>query len=1610
MRDAQRSAGELLVELEEKGVTFEVVGEKLKYRDCNGSFSTDEKEKVKTYKNEMLAILKKNRMLEEIRSEKEANVTKYPLTDVQGAYLIGKTEAVEWGGVGCKGYIEVNFGIHSVEELSNAWEQLVDRHEMLRARVEETGFEILAKKDMDYEIEVIDLQEMTEEERTATLSGLRKKFSEYTFDPGNPPLFQVAITKREEGIFFHLLVDLIVSDFASVQLMVSEMGNILEGIPLKKVKTGFHDYALLKRQHKGSLKWYRDRAYWLERLADFPEEPLLPRDGRAADTKGNPQEFYRFQRRVGKAAWERIKEIAGEYGVTASAALIGVYAEVIARWSSNKRFTINLPIQDRYGESEDIHSIVGDFTAVNLLAVDMTQNMGFAERVKQITGQLLNDLEHNLFSGVEVLRELGKVSEKKEVFMPVIFTGVLKAKNEAGTIEYGFSHTPQVWIDCQVVDETDVAGPGKGLMISWDARKGIIKESIIAEMFEAFVGTIELLGEKTGNEWEQKLEVVLPDENKKMFSCEQVKADEKNQKIQQGVIEYARKRREKTAVIDVTGKVTYEELLENAERIAGYLCKEFGESKRRLVAVRMQKSAKQIATTLGVLIAGFSYVPIDIKQPAARQEKILARVKTAVELDEKAVDEILKDPSYRLETYPEYQNPIAYVIFTSGSTGEPKGVEMSHAAAQNTLTAIKSMYDITEKDTVLGIAELSFDLSVFDIFGVLGAGGTLVLPDPQKGPDAFHWGSLLKDYGVTLWNTVPAQAEMLDAFAAKTEQYGSVRLVLLSGDRINPGLPGRLRNIMPHAKIISLGGATEGGIWSIYHEISQAEETPSVLYGRALPGQWVGVLDEKWNICPDYAAGQIAIGGGSLAEGYLGDKELTGEKFQNIGKNRIYLTGDRGRYVENGEIEFLGRLDSQVKINGYRIEIAEIEAAVRDIPQVEDCCVVYQKKEGKGRLTAFVKDGNTESAIILKQTKVQKKELSAEVILEFQELLEEAICGTVCEKISEVLADETAIDEPAVRSLMKVQPQYEDLLGRWLAILVQKGYFKENEGKYERTTKEIKSRECWDRIRNAPYRAIAPEVVSEYIKMHAEHICGLFGGTVNPLTFLFPEGRTEIAESLYGETAIAQFLNEMIAGIVKEYAKKFGKIRILEVGGGIGATTRQVLGKTGSLNCEYHFTDVSNFFLNNLKKQYAGVHVELLNLDEFETTDPEKFQVIIAAGVLNNTRNISYTVEKLGSMLSETGILLITEPVEEHMEITVSQAFMMPEHSDERGVTGHCFFNEDEWQKIFDTAGLELACAFPEKNDSYSEFKQKLFVVKRKQTDYREYLKTVLPAAMIPERFISIENLPLSPNGKVDRKALLKIAESSIVEKDTVPVKKEEKESGSDLEKRIRAIMVSVSGNCDISYENDLLKNGFDSLILSQAAGKIVNEIPQADGLRFDEVLRVALSSPTIREISGYLENKEHDRILEEQEEQQFDQRLYLLGREDGAAIDLIKKLAGLGIAGKQVACRDLKDEVRSDKNKKAPYVVIFEDEISPILSELSELSAQGIAIKKVFFVNPQNAGANDLYLGDAVIIQGTQAAVSSWKEAILGDVKIYDAGTGDIAGIIRKEMDDGKE
>ena len=503
MKDTQNMAGELLLTLQKKGITFYLENGKLKFKDTKGNFTEEYKEKVKAHKKEILRILKKEESQIDFVTGKKDAITLYPLTDVQTAYLIGKTEAVEWGGVDCKGYIEVNFGTHSVQEISEAWEALVNRHDMLRAKVNENGFEILKRHEIEYTIEILDMQAMKNNEEIDKLAAIRNEFSKYKFNMENVPLFKAMITKRKDGNYFHLLVDLIISDFASVQILMSDMSEILKGNTLSIIPIKFTDYALFKQNIKGSLRWHRDREYWMTRLDKIYEAPNLPRDGRAADNCENPYGFYHLQQNIDRKLWMCIKEASKNYGVTVSAVLITIYAETIARWSENKRFTINLPIQSRPNEVKGINTVVGDFTSVNLLSVNMDYDASFIEKVRNISRQLFDDLEHSDFSGIEVLRELSKNSDYHNSMMPIVFTGVLDSKKDVGIIEFGFSHTPQVWIDCQVVEQMyNEKNMDKGLMISWDCRKGAIKKSIIEDMFASFVETVKKIGRNT-QAWEK---------------------------------------------------------------------------------------------------------------------------------------------------------------------------------------------------------------------------------------------------------------------------------------------------------------------------------------------------------------------------------------------------------------------------------------------------------------------------------------------------------------------------------------------------------------------------------------------------------------------------------------------------------------------------------------------------------------------------------------------------------------------------------------------------------------------------------------------------------------------------------------------------------------------------------------------------------------------------------------------------------------------------------------------------------------------------------------------------------------------------------------------------
>jgi amino acid adenylation domain-containing protein len=427
--------------------------------------------------------------------------------------------------------------------------------------------------------------------------------------------------------------------------------------------------------------------------------------------------------------------------------------------------------------------------------------------------------------------------------------------------------------------------------------------------------------------------------------------------------------------------LTYGELLGHALAVAEALGPVMAD---HLVAVAMPKGWQQIAGAIGVLLAGGAYLPIDPALPVARRHHLVARGEARIVLTADgtpadwptdvrtiAVGDIAPAPlPAALPPRRAAPGDLAYVIFTSGSTGEPKGVMIEHRAALNTVLDCNERYAVTPRDRVLGLSALGFDLSVYDIFGLLGAGGALVLPQPRSASDPAHLAHLIRTHGVTLWNSVPMFAQLfLEGGREAADALAGVRLVMMSGDWIPLDLPPRLRAAHPAIELVSMGGATEASIWSIAYPIGASDPAwTSVPYGYPMRNQRFHVLDEQMRPCPDWIAGELYIAGEGLARGYWRDPATTAARFVThpVTGERLYRTGDLGRYREDGVIEFLGRNDGQVKVGGYRIELGEIETALARYPAVRQAAVVVRTApDGHKSLAAFyVAQGDADAAAL----------------------------------------------------------------------------------------------------------------------------------------------------------------------------------------------------------------------------------------------------------------------------------------------------------------------------------------------------------------------------------------------------------------------------------------------------------------------------------------------------------------------------------------------------------------------------------------------------------------------------------------------------------------------
>jgi amino acid adenylation domain-containing protein len=871
----------------------------------------------------------------------------FPMTDIQQAYWAGRTSDFAFGKVATHAYAEIDATGLDLERLNNAWNALVARHDMLRAIFLQDGTQRVLNEVPPYHIAITDLRLLAQQTSEISLSNQRLEMSHQSLPTDRWPLFDIRASLLEsDRIRLHLSFDAITTDLSSRRILFREWGELYHNNALPPLTATFQDYALAEQSRKSTPPYARAKTYWLARaLPAAPEIPLHKRYDHHA-----PPVFARRSRRLSTEHSQALNHLAKTFSVSLNILLLIAYADVLRLWSRHANFTLNLTLFNRPPSHA---GIVGDFTSLTMLEIDTPGDATLATRAAQLQNRLWRDLDHRQFSGVEILRDIARQREGTGPIMPFVFTSADEADlSWVGEEIYSVSQTPQVWLDLMVLRS------GEDLVIHWNAVEALFPAGQMEDMFLAFTQYLDHLANRaldgTSN-WRSIAQTLLPQKVTQLQTAANATAGpEPTRLLHQPWKEYAAAWPNHPAVISPTHTLTHGQLA-NIATTFGHRLRGQGVRPNMLVAVVMHKGWEQIAAVLAILESGGAYLPLDPDLPTARLHYLLADADINIVLTQPVLnhlawpsnidcitltpEDLTAPPGVPLEPLQSLSD-LAYVIYTSGSSGQPKGVAIDHRGAANTVEDINARFNIGPKDRMLALSALTFDLSVYDIFGVLGAGGALVLPAPSGQRDPAHWAALIRHHKITLWNSVPALMELLVDY--ERHQH-NLRLILLSGDRIPTTLPTGIQTIAPGAKIISLGGATEASIWSIFHEISEPQpDCPTIPYGKPLRNQTFHILAPGNIPCPLLAPGELHIGGIGLAVCYWGDPTKTAAAFilDAATGERLYRTGDRGRYLPDGSIEFLGREDHQVKLHGFRIELAEPESALAAHPAVKEAVVI----------------------------------------------------------------------------------------------------------------------------------------------------------------------------------------------------------------------------------------------------------------------------------------------------------------------------------------------------------------------------------------------------------------------------------------------------------------------------------------------------------------------------------------------------------------------------------------------------------------------------------------------------------------------------------------------
>jgi amino acid adenylation domain-containing protein len=883
----------------------------------------------------------------------------------------------------------------NVEVLQVAIRQLISRHESLRTTFSGDGMTILIAKEIGFELPISDLSALGASDRAAEIDRYKSQFVSEPFDLQHGPLFRARVLKltdREHRFIF--AVHHIVCDGWSLGTILSDLAKIYTAlhrglVPELVQPEYFSEYAFLERSQIGSPAALATEAYWLQKFAALPPVLDIPTDyPRPPLRTFNADRAYHT---LPANLVKRIEKLGIENGCSLMTTLLSAFEILLFKLTGQTDVTVGVPTSGQIAAGQ--YNLVGHCVNFLPLRSRVDPTIAFSAYLRSRNSAILDDYEHQNFTFGSLLQKLAIPRDASRIpLVSAVFNLDLDGGDQSTfdelttilTVNPGAFATFEFFLNGATTASGD-------LNLDCQYNSNLFRAISIQRRLGEFENLLTQIVATPDRPLHQLSLLSAAQAQQLLVDWNATQTDyPQSQCIDRLFEQQVTLAGDAVALVFQAQQLTYRELNDRANRLANYLLA-IGVKSGDLIGIALDRSIETIVGILGILKAGGAYLPLDLSYPPARLAFMLENAHVSVLVTKKAVrDRLPSHPARTIDLDTDWDeiaqaspnNPqrsgqaddLAYVMYTSGSTGQPKGVCIPHRGVVR-LIKNTNYLDFSPQQVWLQLAPISFDASTLEIWGSLLNGGKLVLFPGDK-PSLSELGQAIDRHQITtLWLTAGLFHLMVDE---RIEDLQPLRQLIAGGDVLSVPHVRKVLSTLPDCQLINGYGPTENTTFTCCYPISSLEGLTSVPIGRPIANTQVYVLDPDRQPVPIGIPGELYIGGDGLARGYLDRDELNREKFVTdpfAPGERLYRTGDLVRYLPDGNLEFLGRIDTQVKIRGFRIELGEIDAVLAQHPAVREVRTIDREdRPGDKCLVAYiVSDRSTPPSAPELRTFIQSK-------------------------------------------------------------------------------------------------------------------------------------------------------------------------------------------------------------------------------------------------------------------------------------------------------------------------------------------------------------------------------------------------------------------------------------------------------------------------------------------------------------------------------------------------------------------------------------------------------------------------------------------------------------